>query len=248
MPKTVPKNGSTIEVYVDSVKVGDLTTVPNVYDQYRSDVATAFPGLNNSDGPVGAFYLDTTKYMNGVHTIYWVATDDAGAADGIGSRYFNIVNTGTPSQPGLNTQAANTEIPYSHESIMNLPVSFEPRQLKRGFDSRAEPETILPDRFGSIHIEIREVERLELNLGSAKTIKGYLVVGNELRPLPIGATLDRFTGVFSWMPGPGFLGRYDLVFIREEGSGVTRRIPVKVTIGPKYGDRPASFPPRRRAS
>jgi len=100
-PKTVPKNGSTIEVYVDSVKVGTLATLPNVYDQYRVDVATAFPGLNNTGGPgageggpVGAFFLDTTTYANGVHTIYWVATDDAGAADGIGSRYFNIVNVG----------------------------------------------------------------------------------------------------------------------------------------------------------
>jgi len=95
LPKTVPKDGSTIQVYVDGQSVGDLKTAPNVYDQYRVDMATAFPGLNNSNGPVGAFYLDTTKYANGVHTIHWIARDDQGAADGIGSRYFNI---GTASQ------------------------------------------------------------------------------------------------------------------------------------------------------
>ena len=90
LPKTIPKDGSTITVWVDGAQAGDLKTAPNVYDQYRVDVATAFPGLNNSNGPVGAFYLDTTKYAYGVHTIFWIATDNEGAADGIGSRYFNI--------------------------------------------------------------------------------------------------------------------------------------------------------------
>jgi len=91
-PKTVPKDGSAIDVYVDGVRVGNLSIPPNVYDQYRADVSTAFPGLNNSDGPVGGFYLDTTAYANGVHTISWTAMDDQGAADGIGSRYFTIFN------------------------------------------------------------------------------------------------------------------------------------------------------------
>jgi len=94
MPKTVPKDGSTIDVYVDSLKVGTLATAPNVYDQYRVDVATAFPGLNNSAGAVGAYFLDTSKYANGVHAIFWVAKDDGGEEDGIGSRYFRIQNTG----------------------------------------------------------------------------------------------------------------------------------------------------------
>jgi|GEM_PF-759945 len=105
-PKTMPKDGSTIDVYVDSVKVGNLAAAPNVYDQYRADVATAFPGLNNSDGPVGACYLDTTGLANGVHTIYWIARDDAGAADGIGSRYFNVVNAGSPPGAGRNSKTA----------------------------------------------------------------------------------------------------------------------------------------------
>jgi len=93
MPKTVPKDGSTITVWIDGVELGDLSSPPNVYDQYRSDVSGLFPGLNNSDGPVGAYFLDTTKYANGVHSIHWIATDNAGQADGIGSRYFNILNS-----------------------------------------------------------------------------------------------------------------------------------------------------------
>jgi hypothetical protein len=54
-----------------------------------------FPGYANSSGAAGYFYLDTRAYKNGVHTIQWVATDDAGNTDGIGSRYFTIQNTGS---------------------------------------------------------------------------------------------------------------------------------------------------------
>ncbi len=100
LTKTVPKTGETILAYVDGVYVGSLAAPPNFYNAYRADVSGAFPGLNNTGapgagGPVGLFYLDTTKYANGVHTIAWVATDDRSAADGIGSRYFII---GAPSQ------------------------------------------------------------------------------------------------------------------------------------------------------
>jgi hypothetical protein len=63
-----------------------------VYNNYRVDIATLFPGLQNSDGAVGYFYLDTTKLTNGVHTIAWSVTDSAGNDQGIGSRYFTVQN------------------------------------------------------------------------------------------------------------------------------------------------------------
>jgi len=232
MPKTVPKNGSTIEVYVDSVKVGNLATAPNVYNQYRVDVATAFPGLNNTSGPVGAFYLDTTKYPNGVHTIYWIATDDQGAADGIGSRYFSIMNTGTTAQAP--PTSVSQEITDSYETIMNLPVSFDPRKARRGFSLKIEPEVLQPDNYGTLHIEIKEVERIEVDLEKGRGYRGYLAVGEELRPLPIGSTFDQRNGTFSWMPGPGFIGTYDLLFLQTDEFGITIRIPAKVTIRPKF--------------
>jgi len=51
-----------------------------------------FPGLNNSNGAVGYFMLDTRTLSNGVHTIEWVARDNAGNAQGMGSRYFTVKN------------------------------------------------------------------------------------------------------------------------------------------------------------
>ena len=43
-PATIPIDGSTISVYVDNVPVGHP-----IYNQYRSDIATLFPGYANSE-------------------------------------------------------------------------------------------------------------------------------------------------------------------------------------------------------
>jgi hypothetical protein len=176
--------------------------------------------------------LDTTKYPNGVHTIYWIATDDQGAADGIGSRYFNIINTGTAAQ--VSSQLISLEKTDSYESIMNLPVSFELRKLKRGFNLKAEPDVLQSNNYGILNVEIKELERIEVDLGNGGGYRGYMVVGGELRSLPIGSTLDSKKGTFSWMPGPGFIGIYNLLFLQTDEFGITRRIPVKVTVRPKF--------------
>jgi hypothetical protein len=94
-PNTIPIDGSTIDVIVDGVNIGHPA-----YNNYRADIAGLFPSYNNSNGAVGYFYLDTTAYENGVHTIQWTATDSAGNTDGIGSRYFTIQNTGESKVQG----------------------------------------------------------------------------------------------------------------------------------------------------
>jgi len=88
-PYAIPLDGSSITVTVDGVALGHPT-----YNQYRSDIATAFPGLANSGGAVGYFVIDTTKLSNGVHTIGWVVYDNQGRGDGIGSRFFTVQNAG----------------------------------------------------------------------------------------------------------------------------------------------------------
>lgn len=86
-PNHIPVDGSTINVWVDGVNKGHPT-----YNIYRSDIASLFPGLANTNGAVGYFSLDTTAYENGLHTIHWSASDSAGNTDGIGSRFFLINN------------------------------------------------------------------------------------------------------------------------------------------------------------
>jgi hypothetical protein len=89
-PKAIPIDGSTMTVMIDDVPVGHPT-----YNHFREDVAALFPGLANANGAVGAFYIDTTRLSNGIHTISWVITDSAGISEGIGSRYFTVQNGGS---------------------------------------------------------------------------------------------------------------------------------------------------------
>ena len=86
-PRTIPTDGSTIDVYVDGVPRGHP-----VYNNYRVDIATVFPGYANSNGGAGYFVLDTRTLTNGVHTIAWVVRDSAGNSAGIGSRFFTVAN------------------------------------------------------------------------------------------------------------------------------------------------------------
>ena len=73
-PKFIPQDGSTITVFVDGVPVGSPS-----YNHYRSDIATLFPGLANSNGAIGFRTINTTALSNGLHTIVWTATDSAGS-------------------------------------------------------------------------------------------------------------------------------------------------------------------------
>lgn len=84
---SIPTDGSTIRLYIDNVPRGTAQ-----YNFPRSDIQTLFPGYNNTNGAVGHFVIDTTTLANGVHTIAWSATDNLGRADGIGSRYFWVLN------------------------------------------------------------------------------------------------------------------------------------------------------------
>jgi len=52
----------------------------------------------------------------------------------------------------------------------------------------------------------------------------------EVKELPIGSTLDRDRGIFSWMPGPGFLGRHVLHFAITDGKMKSRPLEVVVNI------------------
>ena len=88
-PYVIPIDGSTITVILDGQAIGHPA-----YNQYRADIASFFPGLANSNGAIGFFYIDTTTLANGVHTISWNVYDNQGRGDGIGSRYFTVLNAG----------------------------------------------------------------------------------------------------------------------------------------------------------
>jgi len=89
-PRSIPINGSTIDVYIDGVFRGHP-----VYNNVRPDIATLFPGLYNTSngrGAIGYFMIDTTQLSNGLHTIQWTIRDDIGQVSGVGSRFFRVQN------------------------------------------------------------------------------------------------------------------------------------------------------------
>jgi hypothetical protein len=103
-PAIVPLDGSTIDVLIDGVVVGQPT-----FNQCRGtntstppvgtcddDIATIFGStyrnIAEGRGAIGSFLFDTTTLSNGIHTIEWRVTDSAGRVQGIGSRFFVVDN------------------------------------------------------------------------------------------------------------------------------------------------------------
>jgi len=226
LPNKIPEDGSTLYVWVDGVNLGHP-----VYNQYRNDIATLFPGYANSNGAVGNFYLDTTTYTNGVHTIAWSATDNAGNSDGIGSRFFTITNTGGSAHKTDAFLVSQSSL--SVNSINHIP-SYRPQvKVKRGYEPLTRPKTHIPGPDGIYRIKIRELERLELYLGKGLTA-GYSLVGDQLRSLPVGSTLDIEKGILFWTPGPGFYGEYNLVFVADGLDRNARMLEILIHIEPKF--------------
>jgi hypothetical protein len=205
-PAMIPTDGSTITVIIDGTSVGHP-----VYNQYRSDIANLFPGgYANINGAVGYFHINTTTLANGVHTISWNVFDNQGHGEGLGSRFFNVQNTG----PG--PVAAPEEIPVT--------AAKAGVRVRHGMDVNSRFRPIVPDSEGGYSVTMEEVGLIELHLGAAS---GNMLVDGAAQALPTGSTLKG--GVFYWQPGPGFVGDYTMQFERPDGT----RIPVRVKIVPK---------------
>ena len=107
-------------------------------------------------------------------------------------------------------------------------------------DDKKAPVKGLPGENGIFTVNTKELERVVLHLnGPGKAINGayhdaYQVLNGRLEALPTGSTFDSEKGIFYWLPGPGFLGRYEFVFIRTGENGLPTRRNVTVNIGAKF--------------
>lgn len=215
-PNTIYTSGVSIYVWVDGVRLGNP-----VYNLYRADLAALFPTYNNKNGAAGYYTLNTTRYKSGLHTIQWTASDNAGNSDGIGSRYFTILNTGLDESADSNLMVIPQTEPQ--QRWKNLSVNdCEPVQFRQGYNEETEMQLLTPDENGVIQAQIRELERLELHFNESMEL---------VSPAPIGATLDVAQGSFYWQPGLAYVGQYELVFASPTRDKVKKVI---VTILPKY--------------
>ena len=226
---------SGINVWVGGVVDGELQPQTNLghptYDLPRPDIAALFPGYANTDGAGGYFELDTTAYEDGIYTLQWTVTDSCGRTDGIGSRYFCITNGGD-----LFESASSKVTGLNTGDISSIPVNQQdPVKIKKGF-AKDRPYITPAVENDITYIEIRELERIEVHLQGSplSQYSGYLVCGNQLRPLPIGASLDKSKGIFYWMPGIAFSGDYQLVFIETAPGGEKSLKNINIKIVPGY--------------
>jgi hypothetical protein len=237
LPNTIPIDGSTITVWIDGVAVGHPT-----YNQYREDIATLFPGYNNTNGAVGYFYIDTSTYDNGVHTIQWTVTDNAQNTDGIGSRFFTVNNI-LRSAGGLRRlsegqRAAPFGIPVSLRESRLIMEDWKldlltPICFKKGFDKKNDCRQLFAGENNRFVVNVNPVERLEIRLWPDEYDKdervgfeGYGMNTGRHGTLPVGSTLDTENGVFYWMPGPGFAGKFNFEFFKiyKDGTGSKKEI------------------------
>jgi hypothetical protein len=233
-PDIIPTDGSTINIYVDGVNIGHPA-----YNKYREDIAQLFPGYANSNGSAGYFSIDTTKYSNGVHTIQWTARDSGGDIDGIGSRFFTISNTGS-SDSFKSTHKAKPPTNSVPSQVMSLPENHSrPVLVKYGYDEDIMANITSVDENGMNRMVFKELERIEIHLtdqpSKGFTYTGFLRIGNRLLRLPIGSTLNPETGVFSWIPVPGHLGSFNLIFVETAADGTRTKKSIILEITPQEG-------------
>jgi hypothetical protein len=121
------------------------------------------------------------------------------------------------------------------DEVNAAPLEGQPIMGRRSFDLAA-PLQSYAAASGQARLPSEELDRIELQLGGAG-YTGYLRVNGDLAPLPIGSRLDRATGVFTWGAGIGFLGDYDLVFVRWADGRAVGRQEIRITLGPKQRTR-----------
>ena len=134
---------------------------------------SAFPGHANSNGAIAFFILDTTHADNGVHTISWVVTDNAGNTSGLGSRFFNVLNTSAATARQAAERAAMTAAvtragatTVSTDTVAALPVENTPIEVSRVAATDTTPQVVMPEWSGEIRLRSREAEPIAINLAS----------------------------------------------------------------------------------
>jgi hypothetical protein len=242
-----PAGGGTVRVVID----GAIGGQPGAWGS-RSDLTALFPVAQFSGigTALGVAALDTTALTNGVHTIAWLVTDNLGAMSGIGSRFFTVSN-GVPAfetAPDITARTRATTIAGAAAAIDTdallatqvnaIPADSRAIHGRRGF-ALDTPLHAYAIRDARTIVQAEELDRIELHLGAipGQRFTGHLRVGRGLVPLPAGSALNASTGEFTWAPGVGFVGAYDLVFVRWSGELPLARHDVRVVLNAKGSAR-----------
>ncbi|MCX6546031.1 MAG: M12 family metallo-peptidase [Acidobacteria bacterium] len=218
------------------VSIDSLPLATAMYGDARSDIAAAFPAFLNSTNASGAYLVDTRQLSNGQHQIGWLVTDSCGRQDGIGSRFFTVLNGGGGARPAVDAGATKARPPS---------VSADAISVRHGGEVW---QAVWPNRGGDRVVEIVQDGRVDIALPHRRsgTFRGYQMVNGQHRPLPLGSSLDTGEGVYYWQPAAGFLGSFDLLFVTPDEAAVAVRVivgpAVRMAIDVPESDRTVSGP------
>jgi hypothetical protein len=234
----IPFDGSTTRLRLDGTERAAMAS----YGHNRPDVAALFPAPAYANGAgAGAYFLiDTLQLADGLHTIDWAVSDNLGAIEGIGSRYFAVANGGS-SQVVMSARTARSAV-----EVFGLPQASTEMWVRRGFDDPLRSAEV-DSRGGQKMIRGPRAEAMEVTLDSWEWMFGcgsysaYLVTGDTAGPLPPGASLDADRGIFRWLPPPEFAGTFDFAFVRRGCDGREARIPLRVILGDESPTRYDAF-------
>ena len=207
------------------------------------DLKPLFPDYPGVRRALGVSASTRRRYANGLHTIAWVVTDVGGVTA------VWAAGTSRSSTPGGRSRRRRRAAPC----VRPVPISASPSTKwaarmhgaggrSRGIRSRRPgPPRRHRHRRRAAGVDGRarsprappRSRRRQAKPGD--NYAGYLVVNGRLRELPNGSSFDPARGAFYWQPGLGYVGNYELLFVRTSADGARERIPVNVTIQ----DRPA---------
>ena len=257
-PKYILPNGSTINVYIDGNLVGNVS-----YNHYRADIATIFPGYANTPpqaglqpcpsciGPIGHRTINTTALVQR-------PPHDCLDRDGYWRLYrrhrqplLPCRQWQPPRSPPRRPRPRRRRWLRRLTSARRPRAASPPRSDVRCARCRCRRTASSVDAAGramppSAPIpSTRPAARCCAATSSTASssgwparrqgdaFTGYVQVGDDLTPLPVGSHLNESTGTFVWSPGVGFIGNYDLLFVEWSGGDPIAQRHVRIAIAPK---------------
>jgi hypothetical protein len=191
----------------------------------RTSNPTRFRNLDATRSAIGAYVMNTTLLTNGRHQIAWGVADSATRGEGIGSRFFTVLNAGADQLREAGEMSSEAKFGTTSAKFASELISITEGVYGRtGYALDHAWKAMHANEAGGYTVRLPESGRLELWLGEPVDA-GYLVANGTLRPLPLGSTLAG--SYFAWMPPVGYVGPYTLAFVRGN-----ERIDVTVTVAP----------------
>jgi len=113
---------AAVDIYVDGVLAGRA-----VYGGNRPGVGDRFPGFPDGDNAGWGFRLNTTRYLNGLHTVTPRAISVTGETTDLRSRVFEFLNTthnlvpfGAVDQPRPHAELSGTCDPFAVDRRLSV--------------------------------------------------------------------------------------------------------------------------------